>query len=100
MTAPTNPQPLQTIEEVLAEFSIARDYPPLMYEESKNQAKAQLKQLIEWVIDTTKDVYYIKGDTPIETAEKFAETDRYCEIREELRQEQKARLEQLLKEDV
>lgn len=39
-----------------------------------------LEDYIEGIINTSKEVYIVKG--------KEAESERYCEIREELRQEQ------------
>lgn len=35
------------LDDILADFSVARDYPALMYEESKNEALAKLNQYIE-----------------------------------------------------
>lgn len=96
---PSNSTPLseQELRERISSIIFADDFPIL--DRDDEEALSMLVDLIlqdrkawgEYVISTDKNVYYVKGDTPIETADNFAETDRYCEIREELRNEQRQR---------
>lgn len=65
-------------------------------DEAIQALKTLIEELVEEIINTSKEIYYTKGKTDIETVDKFREVDRYIEIREELRVEQAAKAKELL----
>jgi len=65
------------------------------YATTNNHDKQRVKDLMLKVIDTSREIIYVKGNTPLETADNIKDVDRYCEIREELREEQRKTVDQL-----
>lgn len=91
MNLPTN------LDEELVSNKVARIIGTAILKNDKNYTD-DMMELIESiclsVIDTYKDYYYVKGETELETAANFKRTDEICDIREELRAEQRLSLKE------
>ena len=63
-----------SLDEILADFSVARDYPMLAYEEAKKTTKQAIYKDLEIIIGTSANL-----DGSTDTGLLYKKVKKYCE---------------------